>query len=409
MAFLFSPKARSFFDESLESYLLRVVSENFFDSYEELSLAIREELHELDFDAHGAFPIDLKRLNVYHAKHNSHFRMRALSLLETLLDLPRFELQKLALLKSDRKFNASVALHRDGVDIPLKFIRFERIDGKGTIPVCPHCLAEKAYIKQSWHIKWVNICTKHKCALIHHCPECNLPINYIENESITHCSCGFELSCASALPAQVNEVKLVTIFMAEQPSVKNPLFLNCSISERFSALLWYQLRYSAQDDFCLNAVVTFFKKWPVNFYHELDELNEGAEMKLINLFNKTDFRYIFKGLILSVPYSRYSDGEHHFIRKALMDYLTILVEKNPKSKKPNVADMLVSVSEVSILLGTSHEQIYRLYQDGVLSSAFRLKMNSRIDPMTGMFFLRQVIEYKTSFGGDNPRMHLSAW
>ena len=105
MAFLFSPKARAFSDESLESYLLRVVSENFFDSYEGLSLAIREELHELDFEAHGAFPVDLKRLNVSHAKHNSHFRMRALGLLETLLDLPRYELQKLALLKSDIKFN----------------------------------------------------------------------------------------------------------------------------------------------------------------------------------------------------------------------------------------------------------------------------------------------------------------
>jgi len=29
-----------------------VVSANFFNSYEELSFAIREELHELDFDAH---------------------------------------------------------------------------------------------------------------------------------------------------------------------------------------------------------------------------------------------------------------------------------------------------------------------------------------------------------------------
>lgn len=409
MAFLFSPKVRAFSDESLESYLLRVISENFFDSYEELSLAIREELHELDFDAHGAFPIDLKRLNIYHAKHNSHFRMRALGLLEALLDLPIFELQKLALLKSDKKFNSSIALHRDGVDIPLKFVRYDSGDGITSIPVCPQCLAEEGYIKQSWHIKWVNCCIKHKCLLIHNCPECDLPINYIENESITHCDCGFELSCASAQPAEVNDVKLLTNLMLDQSSIKNSLFINTSIYERFSALLWYQSRYSTQDDFCLNTVVTFFKKWPESFYHELDEISENAEMKLINLFNKTDFGYIFKDLILSVPHSRCSDGENHFIRKVLMNYLTVLVEKNPKSKKPNVADMLVSVSEVSILLGTSHEQIYRLYQDGVLSSAFRLKMNRRIDPMTGVFFLRQIIEYKTSFGGDNPRMHLSAW
>lgn len=70
------------------------MSDNFFDSYEQLSLAIREAPHELDYDAHGASPIDLKRLNVYHAKHNSHFRMRAISIIEKLLDLPPNELQK---------------------------------------------------------------------------------------------------------------------------------------------------------------------------------------------------------------------------------------------------------------------------------------------------------------------------
>lgn len=409
MAFLFSPKARSFSDESLESYLLRVVAENFFDSYEELSLAIREELHELDFDAHGAFPIDLKRLNVYHAKHNSHFRMRALGLLETLLDLPRFELQKLALLKSDRKFNSYVAVHRDGVDIPLKFIRFEGVDGKGTIPICPHCLAEEAYIKQSWHIEWVNICPKHKSALIHHCPECNLPINYIKNESITHCSCGFELSCADAHSVNKIDVELLQNLMLSETSIDNPLFNKTHLSQRFSALLWYQNRYSKPDIYCLNEAADFFSQWPENFYKELNYLSENAEMKQIDLFNKTVFSFIFNDLILSISRCIQSDGQLNFIRVALMDYLIILVEKNPKSKKPNVADMLLSVSEVAIILGTSYEQVYRLYQDGILQNAFRYKMNRRIDPHAGVFFLRQVIEYKTSFGGDQPRMYLSAW
>jgi hypothetical protein len=413
MAFLFSPKVRSFPDESLESYLLRVVYENFFDSYEQLSLAIRDELHELDFDAHGAFPIDLKRLNIYHAKHNSHFRMRALGLIETLLNLPKFELQKLSLLKSDKKFNSSIALHRDGVDIPLRFIRYDGADGVSTIPVCPLCLAEEAYIRQSWHIKWVNTCIKHECVLLHNCPECSSPLNYIENESITHCSCGFELSSASndTTPLAVNckEAKLIQHLMSNEPSIDNPLFQSTSISHRFATLLWYQDRYSSSDSFCLNDVVDFFSEWPKNFYTELDHLSKNAEMKLIEVFNKTIFRFIFGDLILSIPQSIQRAGQRHFIRIALIDYLIHLVANNPKSKKPNIADMLVSVTEAAIILGTSHEQIYRLYQDGVLSSAFRLKMNHRIDPMKGLFFLRQVIEYKTSFGGDNPRMHLSAW
>ena len=101
--------------------------------------------------------------------------------------------------------------------------------------------------------------------------------------------------------------------------------------------------------------------------------------------------------------------ELHFIYRALLDYLVTLVESNPKTKKPNTADLLVSVLEAATLLGTSVEQVYRLYQDGILQTAFRHKMNQRINPYKGVFFLRHAIEYKTSFGNDKARMYLSAW
>ena len=409
MAFLFSPKATPFSDESLESYLLRIVSENFFDSYEELSLAIREELHELDFEAHGAFPIDLKRLNVYHAKHNSHFRMRALGLLEALLDLPRFELQKIALLKSDVTFNSSAALYRNGVDIPQKFIRYQGNGKAYSIPICPHCLREEAYIKQSWHIEWVNICVKHQCTLIHNCPECNLPINYIENESITHCSCGFELASADSLPVKEKSIKyLHELLDSNICSGSNPLFNFTTSSDRFAALLWFHKRYSHKNVFCLDEAVEYFSEWPASFYKELNGLTNNAEMKLIDLFNKTEFRFIFEDLILSSPNTQILE-KPHFILITLLDYLAVLIEENPKSKKANIGDLLVSVSETALLLGTSIDQVYRLYQDGIFQTAYRLKLNQRINPNKGVFFLRQVIEYKASFGNDKNRMYVSAW
>nr|WP_265589661.1 TniQ family protein [Lelliottia steviae] len=396
-------------DESLESYLLRVVSENFFDSYEGLSLAIREELHDLDFEAHGAFPIDLKKLNVYHAKHNSHFRMRALGLLETLLGLPRYELQKRALLKSDTKFNSSAAIYNNGVDIPQRFIRYQAEDAIDSIPVCPQCLSEEAYIKQSWHIKWVSACTKHKCALLYNCPQCCAPINYIENESITHCICGLELSCAStSLTNTLSNENLNKLLEKSERNDSNPLFNNTTLTERFAALLWYQERYSQTDHFRLDDVVDYFNEWPAVFYKELDALSKNAEMKLIDLFNKTEFKFIFGDAILSCPNPQ-KQREHHFISTALLDYLVILLESNPKAKKPNVADLLVSVLEVATLLSTSVEQVYRLYQNGILQTAFRQKLNQRINPYQGVFFLRHVIEYKTSFGNDKARMYLSAW
>ncbi|OBT04683.1 hypothetical protein A9267_17185 [Shewanella sp. UCD-FRSSP16_17] len=410
MAFLFSPKVRAYSDESLESYLLRVVAENFFDSYEQLSLAIREELHELDFEAHGAFPIELERLNVYHAKHNSHFRMRAFSLLESLLNLPPHELQKLALLRSNKRFVGGMsAVHRNGVDIPLSFIRYAD-DGIETVPVCPQCLKEEAYIRQVWHLKPVNVCAKHECELLHHCPECQQPINHIENESINHCACGFDFTTASSKKADNQEVALARSLFEGDALSNNPLlFMGTSATQRFAALLWYKKRHAKNIECKLDESVNYFEAWPKNFYQELDEFVAGAELKLIDLFNRTSLSFIFGELILQSQCLLPEDKTPHFIYMGLMEYLSKLVESHPKSKKPNVADMLVSVAEAAVLLSTSHEQVYRLYQDGILTSAIRQKIRTRIDPHIGVFYLRQVIEYKTSFGNDKQGMYLSTW
>ncbi|MCC4834543.1 TniQ family protein [Shewanella sp. 10N.7] len=409
MAFLFSPKVRAFSDESLESYLLRVVAENFFDSYQQLSLAIREELHELDFEVHGAFPIELKRLNVYHAKHNSHFRMRALSLLESLLDLPPHELQKLALLRSNRTFVGGMsAVHRNGVDIPMSFIRYDAEDGVEALPVCPQCLKENPYIRQAWHLKPVEVCAKHECELLHHCPECQLPINYIENESITYCACGFEFALASSINADNQKVVLSRSLFDGDALSNNPLlFMGTSATHRLAALVWYQKRYGKCDDF--SNAITYFDAWPNNFYNELDKLTAGAELKLIDLFNRTSFHSIFGELILNSQCIYPEDKEPHFIHLALMEYLRKLVESSPKTKKPNVADMLVSVAETAVLLSTTHEQVYRLYQEGILVSKFRQKMRHRIEPHVGVFYLRQIIEFQLSFGSNNQGVYLSSW
>ncbi|MDP5129812.1 MAG: TniQ family protein [Paraglaciecola sp.] len=408
MAFLFSPTARAFSDESLESYLLRIVSENFFDSYHQLSFAIREALHDLDFEAHGAFPLELKLLNIYHAKHNSHFRMRALGLLESLLGLPRHELQKIALFKSNRTFiGRAVAVHRNGTDIPLSFIRSKHEGNIESLPVCPLCLFEEPYIRQEWHLKPYSVCVKHQCKLIHHCPACQSSINYIENESISQCLCGFDLSKASTNEAEKAELTLAQSLIERDLSSENVLLNQASLTHRYAALIWYQKR--SCDSCSLGGAIEYFAQWPDNFYQELELLTQTAESKLIALFNRTPFRFIYGDLILNSRCLFPEDKELHFIHAALMHYLQRLVEENPKTKRPNVADMLVSVAEAAVILSTTHEQIYRLYQDGILTSSFKQKMRQRIEPHLGVFYLRQVIEYKNSFGSDWQGMYLSAW
>ena len=83
--------------------------------------------------------------------------------------------------------------------------------------------------------------------------------------------------------------------------------------------------------------------------------------------------------------------------------------RHPKTQNANIADTLLSVAETAVVLNTTHEQVYRLYQDGILQSAIRQSLHKRIDPNEGVFFLRQVIEYRSSFGGVAQRMYLSTW
>ncbi len=79
-------RPRPFINESLESYMLRLSQENFFEYYQQLSRAIKDWLQLHDHEAAGAFPVELSRLNVYHAAQSSSRRIRALKLVESLTD-----------------------------------------------------------------------------------------------------------------------------------------------------------------------------------------------------------------------------------------------------------------------------------------------------------------------------------
>ncbi|WP_242620348.1 hypothetical protein [Shewanella maritima] len=200
-----------------------------------------------------------------------------------------------------------------------------------------------------------------------------------------------------------------TLFNGDASSVNPFLSTNISVTERFAALVCYQRRYSQHENYVDSGSIEYFDDWPANFYQELDDVTAGAESRLIDLFNRTSFSSIFGNLILDSQCLLPEGRRPHFIYLTMMDYLHELVSANPKSKKPNVADMLVSVAETSVILSATHEQVYRLYQEGILTSGFRQKLRSRIEPHIGVFYLRQVIEFKASFGGNPHGVYLSAW
>ena len=67
-------------DEALESYLLRLASDNSYNGYSELADILWQWLAEQDHDLEGALPLELSKVDVYHARQASSFRIRALKL-----------------------------------------------------------------------------------------------------------------------------------------------------------------------------------------------------------------------------------------------------------------------------------------------------------------------------------------
>lgn len=62
-------------DESLESYFLRLSQENGFERFYLFSGVIKDWLHTTDHAAAGAFPLELFRLNIFHASRSSGLRV----------------------------------------------------------------------------------------------------------------------------------------------------------------------------------------------------------------------------------------------------------------------------------------------------------------------------------------------
>lgn len=403
MPFLFSPEQLTFYDETLESYLLRVAEQNSFASYRQLSLAIRDELYAQDYEAHGAFPLELSQINVCYAQTSSHFRIRALSLVASLLGLKHSVLLKLALLRSDTKLlGKDAAIHHAGTTIPTSFVRGNNKDS--IIPICSACLAEAPYIRQNWHFEPYQTCTKHHVKLVELCPKCAVPLNYLRSESITHCSCGFDLRTAIASAASKEQIQLARCFdNGAQPSLPNVLS-SASVSERLVALLWFHKRYSHQ----LLDAVKYFDKWPFHLYQELDEITDNAEQYMLNAFNRTAFSKIYGNIIVTAALLNSMSSNASFIHNAVMAYFTAFPEHFPRSQTPNQADLLLSIAETAVVLNTPIEQVYRLLEDGILVCAKRLACHQKIDPNVGLFYLRQVFELRLSFGTIDG-VYMSSW
>lgn len=388
-------------DESLESYLLRLSQENGFSSYTEMSTILKLWMQSHDHDAGGAFPIELAMVNVYHANRSSSFRVRALRLIEHLTEKTPLKLLELSLIHSSANFGSNIkAVHRNGIDIPKQFLR---VNG---IPVCPKCLQENGYVRQVWHYKPYTACHIHHCQLIDHCPSCGAELDYLKNESIEVCECGFHLGYGEYIEASDEQTQLGQLIAGDLfDETQNPLLTTSNRSFRFGALFWYYYRYQEQQaknndiNQIVNSVIAFFSNWPANFYAELEQQIEHFYQFQVKKINQTAFSEVFGSLLVDCSHLPMSDLSCNFILKTVIEFFVHQVEANPKSKKANIGDVLVSPQEAASLLSTEIEQIYRLHQEGCISLAIKPSTQWHISAYLPIFYLRQIMELRLA------RMH----
>ncbi|URQ87458.1 TniQ family protein [Pseudoalteromonas sp. SCSIO 43088] len=371
-------------DEALESYLLRLASDNSYDGYSELADILWQWLAEQDHDLEGALPLELSKVDVYHARQASSFRIRALRLVAQLADVNAGDILELACRRSNFKFGNLAAVSRNELTIPLELLRTDNI------PVCIECLYESSYIPFYWHLKPYKACHKHKTQLATHCGECHNLIYYRASEAFLECNCGCKLTNSE----QLNDADF-----------KIAIALAGNHSQKIVGLIsWFakvkQLDISDAD--FSRTFVGYFSAWPDGFTTELDILTNNARLKQLNPFNKTKFNSVYGDLLRDCQIAATSNRKNKVLDE-IIKYFVELVDSNPKAKHPNIADLLLCTFDAAVLLNTTTEQVYRLHQEGFLSCAYPQKKNEQLRADSYVFYLRQVIELQQAFAAEKPQ------
>ncbi|EGQ9105700.1 hypothetical protein VCSRO209_0341 [Vibrio cholerae] len=376
-------------DESLESFLLRLSQEQGYERFSHFA----EDIWFDTLDQHeaipGAFPLELNRINIYHAQTTSQMRVRVLIHLENQLKLNNFGALRLALSHSKAQFSPEYkAVHRLGSDYPFVFL------AKRFTPICPLCISEAPYIRQQWQFLSQQACERHGCKLVHLCPECQSRLEYQTTESISQCECGFELRNSPVEDAPV-AVLLVARWLSGNDS--KPLGLlkaEMTLSERYGFLLWYVNRYGDIENISFESFVEYCSCWPRALEEELDELVNKADLIRIKDWKKTLFNEVFGTLLKDCRQLPSRQLERNSVLTQVLAYFTKLMATLPSSSKGNVGDVLLSPLEVSTLLSCTTDEVYRLYEFGEIKAAIRPRMHTKIASHESAFTLRSVIETK---------------
>ncbi|MBT2917642.1 TniQ family protein [Vibrio anguillarum] len=376
-------------NESLESFLLRLSQEQGYERFSHFAQDIWFDTMDQHEAIAGAFPLELNRINIYHAQTTSQMRVRVLIHLENQLRLNNFGALRLALSHSKAQFSSQYkAVHRFGVDYPYAFLR------KRFTPICPLCIDEAPYIRQQWQFISHQACEHHACKLVHHCPECKSRLEYQSTESINQCECGYDLRNSPLEDAPEAEVLVAQWLSGNNSKPLRLLKAEMTISERYGFLLWYVNRYGDIENISFESFIEYCGAWPTPLWQDLDALKEKAELVRVKDWKKMFFNEAFGALLKDCRQLPSRQLSRNAVLTQVLVYFTKLMATLPSSAKGNIGDVLLSPLEASTLFSCTTDEVYRLYEFGEIKAAIRPRMHTKIASHESAFTLRSVIETK---------------
>lgn len=393
--FLVRPKPKE--DESLESYISRLVTAN---GYSSLRMFLRTIGELSDFESLDEVNSlkALSSLNLYHSQVSSQRRIVVIKTIAKLADTTFSEIYDICLARSSVNFShGKSGLFRKGVVVPR-----EQLLPFGSVRICPECIAESMYIRQLWHFQAYTTCHIHRVKLINQCQECGSPID-IYSELNNACKvCGSKFS--KVIDKNSESDFLISAWLAGQKVEKLP---EVAISHRWG-LHYFYAGFVATNGFESERFIDFFSDWPNSFVKKL--FNDTSYKLAFGLkpVHEAAFQDVFGSLLIDASKLPARNMSENIVLRALYSYLYEQIFEHNSS----IGSLILNSLEVSILLNASIEQVAALFEQGLLQPYRRVSAKSAPSIFTPLFRLENVMSvWLTSYQSptSNIRHFTSRW
>ncbi|KMT66751.1 hypothetical protein XM47_01095 [Catenovulum maritimum] len=304
-------------------------------------------------------PNKLEKINPYLANHSSGLRVKALTYLSKLTNQESLPLISLSIFRSPSHYcGKNTAIIRNGMTLPRMFVKTEP-------GVCPECLKESNYIRQTWAFWPYNTCHKHKIKLIENCC-CGEIISAFSDHKLGVCQCcGHEYKNLEGVKENHNDFELSHWLAGTHKNLPN-----VKDSHKFGLILWWlKLHQLTLAEFESEVFINFFTEWPSSFQKYLKNQWEHYSEYGLKPISDASFSDVFGKLLSNsakLPSARLSEN---IVLTEIYKYF----DDNLISENNEFLKLKINSIEAALLLNTSTEQIAALVEQGELSSGIRIK------------------------------------